>query len=233
MRYKFDCHIHSVASGHAYSTITENVRYAKSIGLDFIAITDHAPKMPGGANKLHFLNLHILPDYIEGIRVLKGVELNILDNNGTIDLPDYILDRLDVVIASLHTVCIDPCTATDALVNAANNPKIHILGHPGDPRYPIDVKAVVAAAKASNTLIEINNASLNPKNSRSGGEKIILQILEECKRQSAPVILGSDAHFHTYIGDFSLITPLLEKVNFPSELIINTSPKDFFEYIKK
>ncbi len=229
--YKFDVHIHSVASGHAYSTITENARYAHEKGLEFIAITDHAPKMPGGACRLHFFNLHILPEYIEGIRVLKGVELNILDKNGTVDLPEYIVEKMDVVIASLHKVCIPLGESTEALVHAAENPMVNILGHPGDPRYPIDIKEVVKAAKETNTLIEINNSSLDPDNSRQGGEKTILEIIKECKRQNHSIILGSDAHYHTYIGDFSRIEPLLKEANMPDDLIINTDPQKFLRLI--
>lgn len=221
MKYKFDVHIHSVASGHAYSTVTENARFAREKGLEMIGITDHAPKMPGGACKLHFYNLNVLPDYIEGVRVLRGVELNIMDDDGTIDLPDDILDRLQLVIASLHTVCIKPREATDALINTAKNKRVHILGHPGDPRYPIDVKAVVRAAYDNNTLIEINNASFNPMNSRKGGEGTVLEIIKECKRLDFPVILASDSHFHTNIGNFSYIEPLLEEAKMPQELILN------------
>ncbi len=231
--YKFDVHIHSVASGHAYSTITENARYASKKGLKFIAITDHAPNMPGGACELHFLNLHVLPKYIEGIRVLKGVELNIMDGNGTIDLPERILKKMDVVIASLHKVCIPPGESTQALIHAAENPYVQILGHPGDPRYPIDIKKVVTAAKETNTLIEINNSSLDPDNSRQGGEKVIVEIIKECKRQNHSIILGSDAHYHTYIGDFSRITPLLKEADMPDELIINTDPQKFLNMINK
>lgn len=231
MKYKFDAHIHSVASGHAYSTITENARFARQKGLDLIAITDHAPKMPGGAPKLYFFNLHILPEHIEGIRVLKGVELNILDQDGSIDLPEHILDRMELVTASLHTVCIKPCEATQALINAAKNPYVNILGHPGDPRYPIDIKAVVSAARDNNTLIEINNASFNPKNSRKGGEVIVLEIMRECKRQCLPVVLGSDSHYHTNIGNFSLIEPYIEEARLPDELIMNTDTEKFLRFL--
>ncbi|MCD8239527.1 MAG: phosphatase [Clostridiales bacterium] len=231
MKYKFDLHIHSLASGHAYSTVTENARFAKEKGLEMIGLTDHAPKMPGGACELHFYNLNVLPDYIEGVRVLRGVELNILDDEGTIDLPDRIIDRLQLVIASLHVVCITPREATDALVNAAKNKRVHILGHPGDPRYPFDVKAVVKAAYENNTLIEINNASFNPMNSRKGGEKTVVEILKECRKHSYPVILGSDSHYHTNIGNFSYIEPLLAEAEMPEELIINRDSGEMLKFL--
>lgn len=235
-KYKIDMHTHTISSGHAYSTITENAVYAKSIGLEMIGMTDHAPKMPGSCGYLHFLNMKILPEYIEGIRVLKGIELNILNNEGKVDMKNNILKRLDYAIASLHIPCIDPmdtdeCTQT--LVNTIKNPYVKIIGHPGDPRYPLDVKTVISCARDNDTLLEINNASFNAGNSRQGGEGIVLEILEECKRQNMPIILGSDAHFHTQIGNFDNIIPLLEKTQFPDELVINTKPQEFLKFIER
>lgn len=234
-KYKIDMHTHTISSGHAYSTITENAAYAKSIGLEMIGMTDHGPKMPGSCGYLHFLNMKILPEYIEGIRVLKGIELNILNTEGKVDMKNNILKRLDYAIASLHIPCIEPMDideCTQALVNTIKNPFVKIIGHPGDPRYPLDVKTVVSCARDNNTLLEINNASFNEGNSRRGGESIAVEILEECKKQSMPVILGSDAHFHTQIGNFNNIKPLLEMAEFPDELVINTMPERFLDIIK-
>lgn len=228
MKYVLDTHCHTVASGHAYSTITENAKYAHSLGLELIAITDHAPKMPGSSYGLYFLNFYIVPKIIEGIEVLKGVELNILDIEGNVDLKEKTLKKLDIVIASLHTPCIKPMSIEEntlALINTMKNPIINILGHLGDPRYPIDIKKVVSFARDTNTVIEINNASLSPNNSRAGGKNIILEIIKECKRQSQPVILGSDAHFYTYIGDFEYANALVEEAGMPEALILNTSVK--------
>ncbi len=110
---------------------------------------------------------------------------------------------------------------TAALCNAMENEFIKIIGHPGDPRYPIDIMQVVSASKQTGTLLELNNASFNPANGRKGGEDIAIEMLKECKRQNVPVILGSDAHYHTYIGDFGYCEKLLAAANFPEELIIN------------
>ena len=123
-KYKIDTHTHTVSSGHAYSTVTENAKYAASIGLEIIGMTDHAPKMPGSCGYLHFLNLRILPEYIEGVRVLKGIELNILDSTGKVDMSERILKNLDIAIASLHLPCIDPKSEedfTETLINVIKN----------------------------------------------------------------------------------------------------------------
>ena len=226
MKYILDVHCHSISSGHAYSTITENIKYAQKIGLKLLALTDHAPKMPNACGNLYFLNLNILPKKFEDIEILMGVELNILDETGKIDLPNRILKNLDLKIASLHPPCIEPADEkfnTNAVVNAMKNEMVNIIGHLGDPRYPINIQEIVKAAKETNTLIEINNSSLNPNNSRAGGEKIVLNILEECKKRNVSIVLGSDAHYHTYIGNFDNAITLLEKCDFPEELVVYTS----------
>lgn len=230
MKYKLDTHCHSVVSGHAYSTITEDFQYASKIGLELLAITDHAPKMPGSTHPYYFDNLKILPNNLFGVEMLKGVELNILDENGNVDLDDKILENLDLVIASLHIAIFSPKDTeknTMALINTMKNPKINIIGHPGDPRYPIDIKSVVSTSRDTNTILEINNTSLLPNNSRAGGNHIVLEIIKECKKQSVPLILASDAHYHTYIGNFSDAQKLIDEAQFPDELILNLSVEKF------
>lgn len=236
-KYKIDMHTHTIASGHAYSTITENAHYAASIGIEYLGMTDHAPNMPGSCGPLHFLNLNVIPDYIEGVRILKGTEFNIMDYEGKLDksIRKKIMKSFDIAIASLHIPCISPGTVeenTSALVNAINNPFVNIIGHPGDPRYPIDIKKVVSAARDTQTLLELNNSSFNPANGRAGGEVIAIEMLKECKRQGLPIILGSDSHYHTYIGNFERCEKLIAEAEMPQELIINYSTEQFDSFLK-
>lgn len=79
MNYLGDFHIHTVASNHAYSTIRDIVSQAKKKGLKYIGITDHGPSMLDGPHYYYFANLGIIPDIIDGVRVLKGIESNIID----------------------------------------------------------------------------------------------------------------------------------------------------------
>lgn len=231
MKIIFDLHTHTVSSGHAYSTLQENASHAHSIGLEVLGVSDHAPKMPGAPVAYYFANQKIFPQSISDVKILKGAELNILDIDGSIDLYGKVLDDLDFTIASLHPPCIAIGTEdenTEAIVNTMKNPKVNIIGHPGDPRYPINVSKIVKAAIDTNTLLEINNASLNPNSGRAGGSDTVLEIIKECKKHSYPVILGSDAHICFEIGDFNNLYPLLKQVDIPDELIINTS----FEKLK-
>ncbi|MCI8805492.1 MAG: phosphatase [Clostridiales bacterium] len=229
-KYILDVHCHTVSSGHAYSSVTECAKAASEKGLELIAITDHAPKMPGSCSYLHFLNLNVIPKTLYGVEILKGAELNILNKDGKVDLSEKILRKLDVVIASLHIPCIKPMSFeenTECIINVMRNPYIKIIGHPGDPRYPFDIEKVVSAAKETKTVLELNNTSLSPENGRYDGPDTILKIIEECKKRGVFVIFGSDAHFHTNIGNFKEVEKLTERMNFPEELILNNSVDKF------
>ena len=77
-----DLHTHTVVSGHAYSTLNENIAAAREHGLTIYGVSDHTPKMPGSTHLFYFRNLHVVPEFVQGIRVLKGAELNVMDVEG-------------------------------------------------------------------------------------------------------------------------------------------------------
>ena len=235
MKYVLDAHTHTIASGHAYSTIMENAAYAAEAGLELLGITDHAPAMAGGTQPSYFLNFSTIPREISGVEIYMGAELNIMDYDGNIDLDEFYLQRMDYAIASLHPPCIPFGTMeenTNAVLKAMENPYVKILGHPGDPRYPIDCKAIVDKAVETETLIEINDASLIPNGFRKGSEVYIGEILKLCQKKNFPVILASDAHFATHIGKFDNALRLINEAGFPDELIINRSKELFKNFLK-
>jgi len=235
MKFVLDTHCHTVASGHAYSTVQEIAKYASEIGLELVAITDHSDKLPGGAHLFHFHNLHVIPKKLYGVEILKGAEVNIMDYDGNVDLDEDTLQRLDIVIASFHPPCIKPGNIeenTQAIINAIKNPNIDIIGHPGDPRYPIDIKAVVEAAKEYETLLEVNNNSLKPNGIRSGSTEIIREIMRECVRMDMPFILGSDAHIAFDLGNFKYAEELIAQLDIPEHLIVNRSVKFLKEFLE-
>lgn len=235
MKYVLDAHTHTIASGHAYSTIMENAAYAAEAGLELLGITDHAPAMAGGTQPSYFLNFSTIPREISGVEIYMGAELNIMDYDGNIDLDEFYLQRMDYAIASLHPPCIPFGTMeenTNAVLKAIENPYVKILGHPGDPRYPIDCKAIVDKAVETETLIEINDASLIPNGFRKGSEVYIGEILKLCQKKNFPVILASDAHFATHIGKFDNALRLINEAGFPEELIINRSKELFKNFLK-
>ena len=156
MRDIVDVHTHTIASGHAYNTLMEMVRAAQEKGLKVYGITEHAPKMPGSCHSMYFRNLKVVERRYGDMELLLGVELNILDERGTVDMVPEELEQMDVAIASLHIPCITPGSRewnTECVVNAIKNPLINIIGHPDDSRYPLDNEAVVQAAKEYHTLL--------------------------------------------------------------------------------
>lgn len=233
MKWVLDTHTHTYVSGHAYSTLMENIQYAKKQGLEILGVTDHGPKMPGGPNIFYFGNLKVIPREVEGITILKGCEANIIDFNGNLDIPLRIQEnRLDIIIASLHDVCITPGTLeenTNALLGAMDNKFVDIIGHPGNPSFPIDEELVVRKAKEMDKIIEINNSSFR---SRPGCEENCLNIARLCKKYNVRVIMGSDSHFCTEIGVLDKAYSLLQKVDMPEELIMNTHKYKIIEYLK-
>lgn len=227
-----DTHTHSIASGHAYSSLEEMAQGARQRGLQGFALTDHSPGMPGGAHLYHFYNMRILPREIHGVLVFKGAEANIVDSRGTIDMDAEVLQQLEVVIASLHIPTYAPEDReahTRALVEAARNPHVTVLGHPDDDRYPYDIPAVVRAAGEAGTLIEVNNTSLSPHSFRMGARGNYEKILAECRSQGVKVTLASDAHFSARVGETDHCEALLKELGFPRELVANATLEGFLE----
>ncbi len=236
MKILADTHVHTVASGHAYSTIDEIARYAKSQNLDAVAITDHTEGLPGGAHPYYFGNIRVLPDYIHGVRILKGAEVNIVDYEGKIDMGIEHLEHLDIVIASLHPPCIafaNEELITRAVMKAIENPYVDIIGHPGDNRYPLDFEKIVKHAKAHKVLLEVNNASLRPTSIREGVRENLVEILKLCIKYDNPIVVGSDAHFHEDVGSLAESIELLEEVSFPEHLVANLNQERLMSFIKK
>ena len=226
MKDVMDTHTHTLASGHAYSTIRENVAAAARKGLELLAVTEHAPRMIGSSQLIYFQNLKVIDRQAYEVELMMGVELNILDEKGTVDLPEATLKQMDLAIASLHIPCITPGSReynTQACLNAMKNPHVHILGHPDDPRYPIDMRAVVQGAKEYGAMLELNESSLRPGGSRKNARPQDEEMLRLCMEYRVPIVIGSDAHVDTDVGRHDEAHALLEELRFPEELIINRS----------
>lgn len=232
MRYVADTHTHTIASGHAYTTLLENINEASKIGLEIMAVTDHGPSMPGAPNYVYFANLKVLPRIIDGITILRGCEANVIDIDGNIDLPEYVQQRLDIIIASLHDLCIKPGNKdenTKALINVMKNPFVDIIGHAGNPDFPIWEEEVVKEAKKQNKIIEINNGSFL---SRKGSLEKCTKIACLCKEYGVNIVLGSDAHTCFQIGKFPYADEMLTAVEMPEKLILSTDAKKLLAYLK-
>lgn len=237
MKPLIDVHTHSIASGHAYSTLVEMVSEAQNIGLKIFGITEHTPALPGACHSIYFRNLHVVPRQWGDMRLLLGAELNIINSKGDIDLEDEFFPMLDIRIAGIHKLCWENGTAeenTEGMIRVIQNPWINIISHPGDGTAELNFEPIVIAAKEHNTLLEINNSSLNPVRGKT--HKSIpnnIEILNLCKKYEVPVILGSDAHITFDIANYDNVLPLLNETEFPEELIINDKPNAFIKLLEK
>lgn len=236
MEYVLDTHTHTLASGHAYNTIREMAQSASQKGLKLLGITEHAPQMPGTCHDFYFSNLKVVERQMYGVELLLGVELNIMDFDGNVDLPQELLKDMDIVIASMHTPCLRHGTKeenTHAYLKVLDNPYIDIIGHPDDMRYPVDMETLVLAVKEKHKLLELNNSSLNPNGARKCARSNDVEMLELCKKYNVPIVIGSDAHADTDVGRHDLAMQLIDELDFPHNLIINRSTDELKRYLNK
>jgi putative hydrolase len=235
MKLLIDMHTHTVASSHAYSTLQENIAVAKEKGLTHYGVTDHGPMIPGGAHPYYFQNLRVIPREIQGIQILRGAEANIIDFSGNLDLNTAEFDFIDYFIASAHVPCLRRGTVAEntlALTEAMKNPRVSIIGHPDDGRCPVDYEILVKAAKKHQVLLEVNNSSLNPAGFRQNARQNVISMLKLCEEHQVMIIVNSDAHFSSYVGDFDYALEVIKEVGFPEELIINLIPEKFIKFIQ-
>ncbi|MFW5981527.1 MAG: PHP domain-containing protein, partial [bacterium] len=164
MKIEADLHMHTVASGHAYSTVNEMALAAADRGLKLIAITDHGPAMPGGPHIYHFGNMKVLPECMYGVRVLKGIEANIM-SDGNLDIDQERIELLEFIAAGIHyDAAYDNKTAaehTAATIKAIENPAVKMITHPANLYYHIDLVSVVQAAAENDVILEINASSFD------------------------------------------------------------------------
>lgn len=234
MNYLSDLHTHTIISGHAYSTLLENIDFCNKNGIKVLGTAEHAPSMPGAPNRWYFGNMKVLPRIINGVIILRGCEANILDTDGNIDLTEHDALNLDYLIASFHEPVFEPSSIqenTKAILNVIDkHSKIEILGHLGNPVYDLDYNSIIKKCKEKNIMIEINNSSLLG-NSRKGSNLNCEKIALLCKEYGVKIILTSDAHICFDIGNFSKGIELVKKINFPEELIMN-DPEKLISHLK-
>lgn len=228
-----DMHTHSIMSGHAFGTIRELAQAAAEKQLQLLGITEHAPGIPGACDPIYFLNFNDAPRFLSGVDVLYGCEVNIL-NGGVLSLSQKHLDYLDYASAGIHSLCYGDdgiVKNTDNMIKCMENPKIRFITHPDDARYPLDYPSIVQAAKAYHTALEVNNCSLRNPRLRPGGEENYRKMLPLCMEQGVPIIVSSDAHDPSAVGDFSFACALLEQLSFDEELILNNDIQKLKEFL--
>jgi putative hydrolase len=222
-----DLHTHSIASVHAYATITEMVTEAAQLGLYALAITDHS-HIP---ERQFFDSLVLIPEYFKGVRVLRGIEANISDYNGNVDVDNELLKKLDWVVASIHMAQIngeaniEKCT--NAYIKLAENPNVNVIGHSGSEYFKYDYDKVIPIFAKNGKLVEINDSAFRYKKEYMAN---CIRIAELCKKYKARICINTDSHFTNTLGRAYDTLKVLQEINFPESLIVNGSVDNLKSY---
>jgi putative hydrolase len=176
---KGDLHVHSRWSDGG-AEIDVMARAARDLGHEYIALTDHSPRLTvaNGLSRERLLQqldiVAALNDELAPFRILTGIEVDVLED-GTLDQDDELLERLDVVVASVHSkLRMEKREMTRRMVTAIANPHADVLGHctgryvvgRGRPQSEFDAEVVFRACERFDTAVEINSRPerLDPPN---------------------------------------------------------------------
>jgi DNA polymerase (family 10) len=192
-----DLQMHTSATD-GKNTIAEMAQKAKEMGYAYIAITDHskAVRVAGGLDEKrlakHLQEVEKAGGKIPGIRILKGVEVDILAD-GSLDLKDDILKECDVVLASVHSrFNMEEGEMTRRIIKAIGNPHVSILAHPTGrlilerEAYKVNLKEVFQAAIDHGVVLEIN----------AYPDRLDLRDVDArmAKEMGARLVISTDAH---------------------------------------
>ena len=190
-------HTHTTYSDGRHS-LEEMAAAAQARGLEYLAITDHSPTvavvqgLDADALREQMAAIDRLNDDLDDLRVLKGIEVDILED-GSLDLPDAVLADLDLCLCALHTALdLDEDTQTERVLRALDNPHVHVLAHPTGrrinerPPIEIDLGRVMEAALDRGCVLELN----------AQPERLDLSDVHcrRAKELGLPLVIGADAH---------------------------------------
>lgn len=218
-----DVHMHSIVSGHAFGTIRELAAEAAARGLQLIGVTDHAPGIPGTVDPIYFRNFMDAPRTLYGVEMLYGSEVNIL-TGGQLSLDERTLHCLDYAVAGIHGYCYQDegrVKNTDNVIACMENRKVRFISHPDSDRYPMDYPALVQAAKAHHVALEINNSSLRWPKHRPNCVENYRTMIPLCMEYEVPLIVNTDAHDPSAVGDFSEAMRFLATMELKEALLLN------------
>jgi putative hydrolase len=180
-QYRGDVHSHSNWSD-GRATMLEMARGAEAMGYTYLGVTDHSPriKVVNGLDASRLLaqsrEMADVQAQVPGVALLQGIEVDILED-GSLDLPDMVLELLDVVIASPHVkLRQEPAAMTERMLRAVSHPHVDVIGHPTGRRpgsrdgASYDFEAVFKEAARHHVALEIDcdpaRMDLSPEMSR-------------------------------------------------------------------
>lgn len=257
-----DVHTHTIYSRHAYSTVEENVRAAAERRIELLGCTDHYGRLVYAEHEgrfypqdyQYFSNYGCWPRVWHGVRLLRGVEADIVDLEGNLfghdimldydfieqpfneprPLKDVVFSTCDYVIASVHnkgfTQGASVAQNTRAYVGALEDPKVLALGHIGRTGLRFDTDAILAVARDLGKLIEINEHSFDsPPDAHERCRRIAIR----CAETGTMISTGTDAHISHDIGAFDRTLAMLEEIHFPQRLIATRDAETFLSVVEK
>lgn len=239
-----DYHTHTKHS-HGKGSVLDNVRAASLLGLKEIGITDHGPANLFGVGVESFATFDVIRQEVAraqelypDVRVLLGVEANVVSEEGEIDVPLELQETLDIVLVGLHPLVrwkppssgvslvglnlVSAWTGrnrerarernTRAIVNAVLRNRVHVVTHPGY-RLPIDTRALAQACAKTGCAMEIN----------AGHDHTTVEYIRIAHDQGARFVLGSDAHSPERVGDLAKAALLAQRAGLGADAIVNVA----------
>lgn len=229
-----DLHSHTLCATHAFQTLQEMATAAHEIGYYALAITDHAPAMPDAPHIWHFANGNALPRVVQGVAMLYGAEVNVMDTKGGLDLSQSQLAVQDWVVASIHSPCV-PGVLTRKEANRiwlaiAENPYVDCIGHSEQENYRYDYDLVTNAFAQNHKVVELNAGSFAV---RKDGIPNMRKLLTACLENGCHIAVDSDAHSAWRLQTaLQPLYSLLEELSFPEELIVNATKENLVQELK-
>lgn len=232
-----DLHIHSIASGHAVNTIDEIVSYSKGLGIKFLGIVEHGPSMEGAPHEGYFWVSKKIPREIDGMRIFMGIEANIIDTYGSLDVSPETLEEQSIVLAGIHqrtpyihTMENNIFNNTTAIISAIHSGFCNIIAHPIVSHFPVDIQAIIEESIKKNVLLELNCQIFDNMDKKTLSEyKTMIKILREKKKY---IVISSDAHYKNQIGNFNSVLKYKNELGLTDDMIINYKPEMIREYVK-
>ena len=224
-----DLHTHSFFSACGIHTHLEILERGKQLGMEAIAITDHGPALHSRSTSPFYDRLN---RPVEGIRLLKGIECNLVNEEGDIDLPVDRLPFLDVVLLGIHPNTpkgLGRARYTEMLLRAIErNPAVDILTHLNDETYFVDFEPVVRAATERGIAIELNNSKTLL---HRVADDITRSLIETVDGIHGCLVVTSDMHAIEELGLDDSVRPFLEQQAFPAERIVSASSKQVWRFL--
>ncbi len=222
-----DCHVHSEWSDGG-SPVAEMAEAARDLGLDYMALTDHSPRLTvaNGLSPERLREQLALVEEVNGqlapFRILTGIEVDILED-GSLDQEEDLLARLDIVVGSVHSkLRSDSETMTRRMVAGVANPHLDILGHctgrivvgRGRPQSTFDAEIVFAALAHFDKALELNS---RPERLDPPGDLLALALESGCR-----FAIDTDAHAPGQLTWLRFGCEMAAAAGIPTERIVNT-----------